>query len=242
MKRLILFLLCASILGAQGNVVRRRQVVASGGGSATLVQYKEGHGTNGSGTVTTTFDSSVVSGHGVILMTSLCIDAGCGYIGSAITATPPTGAIAAPGSPYLLNSNSMQMDIWYIPNASAGTAFTITYASGVYYAGVAASEWTGLATTSPFDQATASGSTTAVTSATVTPSNTTNANDLIIGFIGMIGSAHTVTLGTGFSLAGQTTLGIQNEYRVVSSTGSWPCTWTFSSDQWNGSCAAIKLQ
>lgn len=214
----------------------------------TCIQQKSNGGypasaTSGT-TITLTFGSTTGAGHGVIVSAMYAGDSGCGVGALTMTATVSNGTdtpVGAAGNPYLINGAGCDQRayVWVFPNATPATTYTVTTSATSWYGTATISEWSGMATASPFDVAAAAGSGSAGTSASVTAGTTTNATDLIYGFLGT-DSGVAVTPGSGFTEIGEDITGIEHEAQSITATGSQSCTWTMASTLWEGVCVTIK--
>jgi hypothetical protein len=85
-----------------------------------------------------------------------------------------------------------------------------------------------------------SAATTTDTSSSITTGATSNATDLVIGYI-QNGSGAAITPGAGFTEINETVSGIETEGKSVTTTGAQTCTtsWTGGTN-WQGLCVALK--
>lgn len=127
---------------------------------------------------------------------------------------------------------------YYAQNVAAGST-TVTVTQTGAFTGLVVAEYSGIATTSSFDQ-TNSGS--AVSSS---PSSgnvtTTQADELLVGFA-TTEPGVTWTAGTNFTLRDANSSGqLQLEDRIVSATGTYAATFTMSASQrWGCGIATFK--
>src|SRR5712691_11450667 len=134
-----------------------------------------------------------------------------------------------------------QSAIWYGLNSSGGTnTVTVNWDSDPNSCGMSVAEFSGLFTSAALDvTATATGSSTTITTGTLT---TTNANDLLVA-MGVQSSATAGAPTNGFTaLTGVSASFNQEEaYNIVSSTGSYSTGWSLSgSSSWPSLIAAFK--
>lgn len=132
---------------------------------------------------------------------------------------------------------------------ASGDTITVTWAAAVSVKAVSVDEFSGLATASALDQTTtATGSSTTPSSGAV---NTTQADELLIGAIGVNGPLllDTFTPGTGWSPgtdAGSnggtdtTNRTVRCEYQIVAATGSYQADGTITSRAWAAAIATYK--
>ncbi len=200
------------------------------------------------GTATATFGSSTVATHQVLVIGFVCGNSGCSADTSGITLTFSNGAsdscTTMPGGATVFGDASSRWKghACLFTSTSATTTYTVTATGGTpYYLTAYASEWTGVASSSPWDVVAATyqvaGS---YTTATVTTASTSNATDLVVGFVAL-NDANAVTPGSGFTEIGETSNGVEHEGKSVASTGAQSCTWSFSStSSWQGMCLTLK--
>lgn len=139
---------------------------------------------------------------------------------------------------------SLYLDAFYCIANGAG-ADTVTYnAAGSSYMSLIIAEYSGIATTSPLDVA---GSSTGSSTSPSTSITTTNANDLIIGWVtSMAGSTVTITSGSGYTMRQEyedaaTYMHAHLEDKSVSATGAQTVNATLGSSlQWIMRGAAFK--
>lgn len=210
----------------------------------TCVQQK-GQANGGAGaTATATFGASTGSGHMVVVFSESCNDVACNTDSTPITLAVSDGngdtPVGASFNPCRLDTNHKTVYAWVFPSVGVTTTFTVTATGGTpFYLASIASEWTGGATSSPFDVSACGNNNVAGTTASVTAGTTTNATDLVIGSI-ELGAANAVTPGSGFTEIGEDITGIEHEALSVIATGSQACTWTFASATYEAACLTIK--
>jgi hypothetical protein len=135
------------------------------------------------------------------------------------------------------------LSTWYATWTSSGTTtitITLTNGGSTHCAAVAFGI-SGANITSPFDgNAKTNNNNSGSASVSIT---TTNANDLIVGSLGM-GTTAAPTNGGGFtSIANQAASSSRetsDEYYLASGTGTYTPTYTFSSNYWGMIADAIK--
>jgi hypothetical protein len=136
-----------------------------------------------------------------------------------------------------------RMQTWYAIMPSSGSiTITINLNGGSTHWAVAAFAVAGADIASPFDGTahTNTGSSGSA-SASIT---TSNANDFIIGVLGVQGNTPALTTGNGYTLV---TTGVHSgaretsiEYQIASATGTYTPGYTFSSNDWGMIADAIK--
>ena len=142
--------------------------------------------------------------------------------------------------------NRQGLAILYAPNIRAGAnTVTVTLGATGGYRRIMVSEYSGIATTAPFDAAARNraGGTTATNGVTSTAATTTANGDLIFGVaMDDSGSFGTITAGTGFTR--RTTLNgmdMATEDAIQATAGSVAATFTFSrADTYLAQMAAFK--
>lgn len=124
------------------------------------------------------------------------------------------------------------LTVWSAPNCAAG-ANTVTFTfSVVVTSRYLIAEYNGMQTSAILDKkATTDGA--GVTSATPTSAataTTTNANDLILGFVVTGGAQGTISAGSGFTLREATleTSRVALEDKIVTSTGAYTSSFNFT--------------
>lgn len=199
-------------------------------------------------TATATFGSSTTATNQVLVIAFVCGNSGCSGDTSGITISFSNGAsdscTAMPGGATTFGdgSNRWKGHACLFTSTSATTTYTVSTSGGTpYYLTSYASEWTGIASSSPWDVVAASfqvgGS---YSTATVTTATTTNATDLVVGFVAL-NDANAVTPGSGFTEIGETSAGVEHEGKSVAATGAQSCTWSFSNtSSWQGMCLTLK--
>lgn len=201
------------------------------------------------GTSTATFGSATVATHQVVLIGFVCGNSSCNGDTSGITLSFSNGAsdscttMTGGATTFGDGSNRWKAHACVFTSTSATTTYTVTATGGTpYYLTAYASEWTGIATSSPWDvvASTFQAAGGPYSSATVTTASTTNATDLVIGFI-ELNDANAITPGAGFTEIGEITNGVQHEGKSVASTGAQSCTWSFANtSSWQGLCMTLK--
>ncbi len=222
-----------------------------GNGFTCIQQTGAANGGTGS-TRSITFSSPTTAGNEVVVFASVCADAGCTSTNaSGITLTVANGAgdtaIQATNAPFLLtdgqngSTTAVKYTAWVFTNVSATTTFTVTATGGTpNFLALYASEWTGISDTSPWDGGAGTQSPNGTqTSATVNIASTTNATDLILGYIGNWSGAN-ITPGSGFTEIGEPLPGQQHQAKSVTTAGAQSCTWTMGSTAWQAACVALK--
>ena len=199
-------------------------------------------------TATATFGSNTSAGNQVLLVGFVCGNSSCNADTSGITLTFSNGAsdscTAMTGGATVFGDGSSRWKAHacLFTSTSATTTYTVTASGGTpYYLTAYASEWTGIATSSPWDVVAASfqvGGT--YSSATVTTGTTGNATDLVVGFVAL-NDANNVSPGSGFTEILETSAGVELEGKSVAATGTQSCTWSFSNTaSWQGLCMTLK--
>lgn len=197
---------------------------------------------------TATFGSSTTATNQVLVVGFVCGNSSCNGDTSGITITFSNGAsdscTAMPGgaTTYGDSSNRWKGHACLFTSTSATTTFTVSTSGGTpYYLTAYASEWTGVASASPWDVVASTfqvGGT--YSSATVTTATTTNATNLVVGFI-ELNDANAVTPGSGFTEIGEVSNGVEWEGKSVAATGTQSCTWSFgNTSSWQGMCLTLK--
>jgi hypothetical protein len=126
--------------------------------------------------------------------------------------------------------------------ASAGKNLVATFSPGAAsFVYIVAAEYSGINTTTPLDQ-TAQTTGTASTVDSGATSNTTNANDLLVGLFGTNNGATSWTPGTSYTVE-ESNLGLMLEDQTVSSTGAYhaTCTNNAGSDHWTACVFAFMI-
>lgn len=187
--------------------------------------------------------SATAAGNSLIMFCS-------GSGGNPVTSTTP--ASVAIGTPVTDTSN-IRYGVWIVSNVTTGTTnLAVNYSATYSQISCQVDELAGVVTTSPVDQAVGittgsygTGSATNVTGSITT----TNANDVIMGFVAAPASSQTYTAGTGYTLIPQSLGGNAGyaasalEYKKVSSTGTFNpgMTWT-AATYYATETFALKLQ
>lgn len=240
MRLAILMFVCISALAQCSNT--------SYGNGFTCIKQAGTINAGAGGTATATFGSSTVATHQVLVIGFVCANSSCNGDTSGITLTFSNGAsdscTAMPGGATVFGDASSRWKghACLFTSTSATTTYTVTASGGTpYYLTAYASEWTGVASSSPWDVVAGTfqvgGS---YTTATVTTASTTNATDLVVGFV-TLNDANAITPGSGFTEIGETSNGVQHEGKSVAATGAQSCTWSFSNTaSWQGLCLTLK--
>ena len=203
----------------------------------------------GSGSsATATFGSNTTATNQVLLIAFVCGNSSCNGDTSGITISFSNGAsdscTAMPGGATTFGdgSNRWKGHACLFTSTSATTTYTVSTSGGTpYYLTAYASEWTGIASSSPWDVVAGTfqvgGS---YSSATVTTASTTNATDLVVGFV-TLNDANAITPGSGFTEIGEVSNGVEHEGKSVAATGAQSCTWSFSNTaSWQGLCLTLE--
>lgn len=203
----------------------------------------------GSGSsATATFGSNTTATNQVLLIAFVCGNSGCSGDTSGITISFSNGAsdscTAMPGGATVFGDASSRWKghACLFTSTSATTTYTVSTSGGTpYYLTAYASEWTGIASSSPWDVVAGTfqvgGS---YSTATVTTASTTNATDLVVGFV-TLNDANAITPGSGFTEIGEVSNGVEHEGKSVAATGAQSCTWSFSNTaSWQGLCLTLK--
>lgn len=240
-KFLLLLSLCCAPLWAQCSNT-------SLGNGVTAVKCA-GTANPGAGTpVNATFGSNTSSANSVFVFGFTCNDSACTTSTSAITLSATNAASETPtqqtGGATVFGDGSSRWkgSSWLFSNPTAGTLARVAASGGTpYYMTALAGEFSGLATSSPYDSVNStfqvSGS---YTSATVS-TTTTNANDLVLCFI-ELADANAITPGSGFTELIEPSAGIQMQAKTVTSAGSQSCTWTFAAtSSYQAMIATVKI-
>src|SRR5206468_663501 len=167
-------------------------------------------------------------------------------------AAPSIRATDTLGNTYAITINDFDpgnrqgLAILYAPNIRAGAnTVTVTLGTTGGYRRIMVSEYSGIATTAPFDVAAhnRAGGTTAANGVTSTAATTTANGDLIFGVaMDDSGSFGTITAGTGFTVrATLNAMDMAIEDRIQATAGSVAATFTFSrADIYFAQMAAFK--
>ena len=212
------------------------------GNGFALCQQKEVANGGSGATVTATLGSTMTAGHQALVFGFTCADSGCSTTSTSgitltVADTNSDSHTQVTGGPFLVDVNHVQLTAWCFSSVTANSAFTVTATGGTpYYMTAAVSEWSGLTCTYDGTPA-ASFSASGVTSASASCGTTSNAVDLIVGFIELGGGS--VTAGSGFTQVGQDVTGIQSQGMSVSATGAQSSAWTFSSTTYQAECMAV---
>src|SRR5206468_1795758 len=167
-------------------------------------------------------------------------------------AAPSIRATDTLGNTYAITINDFDpgnrqgLAILYAPNIRAGAnTVTVTLGTTGGYRRIMVSEYSGIATTAPFDVAAhnRAGGTTAANGVTSTAATTTANGDLIFGVaMDDSGSFGTITAGTGFTVrATLNAMDMAIEDAIQATAGSVAATFTFSrADIYLAQMAAFK--
>lgn len=129
-----------------------------------------------------------------------------------------------------LSALTVKSQIYYTLNPTVGSGHTFTSSGSFVYASIAAAAFSGVKTSSAFDQengATASAST--IATGSVTP---TENNELLIAALGFNGSGTPTSIDTSFTQIESQNFGSGNNYgvslayRVLATAGATNPTWT----------------
>lgn len=186
---------------------------------------RQATGSATSGTTTAATITAPTNGNAVVFF--------CGSTGATsktVSSIALTGAtcVLLPGSVH--NSTGTDFEIWYAPNvSSAGTTATVTWSGTITAGCLNAMEFSGIATASAND-GTGTGAT-HLSGTTIATGNytTTNANDLILAGVSTQSTSAPSVMPSGFTTgtfvtAG--TMGMQPNYEIVTSTGTFNPSWT----------------
>ena len=211
-------------------------------------------GANAVTSFTVTMSASPASGNTLVAVITTR-----GYSANRVSSIFQTGVTwtKAPGAEGVNTSSSSgsTTEIWYGSNVTvgAGTAATINFpAATTLRAAAVVAEYSGLLTASPLDvTASSSNASNNITAATGTTANTTQANELWIGGIGLRDS--TYNLGTPTNAFTQvasanstnnTTTNTNAKAffldNIVTSTGAANTSGTITSSRWSGAIATFK--
>ena len=138
------------------------------------------------------------------------------------------------------SSTTIREETWYAVQPTIGSTTINIAVSGSAYTAAVAFGVSGANTASPFDVPSVTNTGSSITaSATIT---TTNANDLIVGSVGIDGTG-TVNVGSGYNLIltqASTGREISTEYKTVASAGSNAVNFSIPSNNWGIIVDAIK--
>ncbi len=241
MKKLILLCLFSAAAWAQCSNTDY-------GNGFTCIQQKGTANGGSASSQVTTLSSTPTAGQQALVFGTYCGNSGCGGGNAAsITATLANGAgdscTIHPSAPWSINQGSAgdaKLYAWFCPNISANTTYTMTTSTTSWYPTLYVSIWSGVATSSFWDVGGSTATTSTVTSLSASAGTTTNATDLIAGFI-ILNAANAVTPGSGFTEIGEDATAAEHEAKSVAATGAQSCTWTFASTAggWAG-CVTLK--
>jgi hypothetical protein len=135
--------------------------------------------------------------------------------------------------------------VYSTPNAAAGaTTVTLTATGTTDDITIAIHEYSGMATSSPADQSSATGTGTSATHASGTTGTTTQADELVFLVDTHFGNAATVTAGSGYSLRESQTavsdMPIATEDKIVASTGTQSGSFTWDNALYD--CAIVTYK
>jgi len=215
-----------------------------GGGSATLALDGSGSGT---GSSATSYTISLTTSHANDVLYLSHVNGQSATVSSVTSSPSLTWTHRASVTYSTVASPTNDLETWYAIWSSSGSiTITVNLSASVNSAGVAFGV-SGANTGSPFDTNGAIPATNrgdAGTSSSVTIS-TSNANDLLIGAVGVLGNP-SLTVGSGTTLvatqAVSTIRETSDEYKIVSSTQSnLALTYSWSGSQdWGSIGDAIK--
>lgn len=196
-----------------------------------FVQKGHNYGTTQNRTIS--FGSNVATGSLIFVLVGR-------YSGSPVTGitggTGNTFARIGTETQYAGDS-SLCADLWYAFNVNGGFTQLTVAAAAAQNSTIWIAEFSGIATTSPLDQAVVANTSTAATTFNSGNTGTTaQADELVIGAtVPNIGDAsHTISAGSGFSNAeiesnGNDYIAGAIESKIVSSTGAYNATFTVNS-------------
>jgi hypothetical protein len=206
----------------------------------TYVQGDLAHSTSNGTSITVTYATAQTMGD--------CNVIAIGWSSNTATITGVTDSVgntyASASSPVTTSaSGGWSQQIWYAPNigtaAAGGNVVTINFSASVG-TDVRATEYSGIATSSPLDVIPSGGGSSATTGTSLTSGSatTTQATDLIVGAAYVAFSA---SAGAGFNSRLSDSNGNLLEDEVVTSTGSYAATATQSSSGfWMMNMVALK--
>lgn len=213
------------------------------GNGFTCVQQVGTRNNNGSASspLTATLGANTVSGHQVEALLFFCTTSGCvGGATPTITFTDgASDAVSVPTTACSSVNSQYSFCAAIFPNVSATNTVSASWTGTISYPALYISEWTGGATSNPFDgDAIYCG---ASSGTSLTCSKTTTATDLVTGFA-IVANNPSITAGTGFTQIGQDIAGDQDEGETgAANTYSVAWSWTGSNASGGIAVAMKKL-
>ncbi len=212
-------------------------------GTATCVQQASNINA-GAGSTSTATLTSVSASNKLLVETHYCQDLSCNTnvtFTATLSDTGTSSCTPSPNAPYTTAATNQDLRFyaWLCTGLSAGThAMKITTSSSSDYLTVVTQEMSGLGTA--FDGANVDSSTlgTGSNPSVSTSGATTNANDLIVGYITV--ATTTPTVGAGFTEM-STASGVETEAKTVSSAGTQTAVWVASAQSWEAIVFPVKL-
>lgn len=216
----------------------------SGGGGTIALVHSAGSQGSGSATSQPQTITATTAGNGVVVGVGYCYNNGCSAGGtdevSGVTVGSQNCAEVAGtfqqggGGGFLFAT-----EIWVCPGVSSGdTTVTATMSTAEFYIAVAASEWSGMAASSPADGSTANIANNGTTStlSISTNGNTSVSGDLIYSF----GASQVGTLTPSATIINSITASANDQYQIAGAPGSYTNAWTGGTGSNGGSLAAFK--
>ena len=213
------------------------------GNDYTCVQTAYATNGGGAASVTATFSSGVAGGNAVFMFYFSCsTDSGCSATTTpTVTFSNPAADTftTAPSSCFSLQSDTRKMCMGATFNVTAGqTAFTCAPNGTYWYIRCFAVEIAMPAGTKSYDVTGGATGTSGTPSASLS-GTTAQAIELIMGYLEN-GNPNAITPGSGFTELLEPETGHMIEAKVVTSTGSYACDGTHTSDTWHAVCMAAK--
>jgi hypothetical protein len=206
-----------------------------------LVSGSYSQGTTSSGsTISVTLAQTPTQGNTLIAVIGTNQTGGSENV-SSITQTGVTWSLVVPDDQVVAN------EIWMgAVGSGASTSVSVTLAQSVYAAVADICEWSGIAS-NPVDKTATNNGTNSTQTDTGTTATTTQANELLIGMVGVYGQAqssptNSFTMLDGVYLNVTGGISVSYLYKIVSSTGmaNSGTTIASSSPAWEGCIATFK--
>jgi len=210
------------------------------GNGFTCIQFANNADTDSGTALTATMSANATAGNQVIVTAFACADINCVNSMSTPTVTLTDGngdTVSLPTTPCGNVQADRKLCVGIFANVGATATFTATWSTTVWYLQVEAVEWSGGATSNPFDvDASHCG---AASGASLTCSLTTSSTALIFGRINHETNVAT-TPGSGFTEVHDTGTTMQLQAKSAAA-GANDCTWSWTGSSKNGGiCVAMK--
>jgi hypothetical protein len=202
-----------------------------------LVTGQSAYGTAAATTVNAVLPNNPATGNFVVA----CVLTSNNSATLAVHDSIPNTYTASSKTPFSSSTPVFRSGIFYLPNVPAGATKTITFTgsvSGTMEIWVA--EFSGVTTTTPFENDATNNGTVAGTAINLPTYTTLNAGDLLVAVAGVSGAISTANSPwTGWP-GGVPASGDYAEYFIQSAAGAQAISFTASSSTWNAIEAAFK--